>query len=41
MAWECVENIKSAKSPEEAARIGRSIQRQQPDLVWFSFSDWI
>ncbi|XP_050242337.1 riboflavin biosynthesis protein PYRR, chloroplastic isoform X1 [Quercus robur] len=37
VAWECVENIKSAKSPEEAARIGRSIQRQQPDLVR---SDW-
>lgn len=35
MARDCVENIKSAKSPEEAARIGRSMQRQHPDLVWF------
>lgn len=34
MARDGVENIKSAKSPEEAARIGRSMQRQQPDLVW-------
>ncbi|KAJ7976617.1 Riboflavin biosynthesis protein PYRR chloroplastic [Quillaja saponaria] len=37
MARDCVESIKSAKSPEEAARIGRSMQRQQPDLVR---SDW-
>ncbi|GMY13914.1 riboflavin biosynthesis protein PYRR, chloroplastic isoform X1 [Fagus crenata] len=37
VAWDCVEKIKSAKSPEEAARIGRSIQRQRPDLVR---SDW-
>lgn len=33
MARDCVENIKSAKSPEEAARIGRSMQRKRPDLV--------
>ncbi|XP_028790229.1 riboflavin biosynthesis protein PYRR, chloroplastic isoform X1 [Neltuma alba] len=32
-AHNCVERIKSAKSPEEAARIGRSMQRQRPDLV--------
>lgn len=37
VAQDCVENIKSAKSPEEAARIGRSMQRQHPDLVR---SDW-
>nr|XP_028957359.1 riboflavin biosynthesis protein PYRR, chloroplastic-like isoform X4 [Malus domestica] len=37
VAQECVENIKSAKSPEEAARIGRSMQRKHPDLVR---SDW-
>ncbi|KAL5566723.1 hypothetical protein UlMin_029887 [Ulmus minor] len=34
---DCVLKIKSAKSPEEAARIGRSMQRQHPDLVR---SDW-
>ncbi|XP_043688654.1 riboflavin biosynthesis protein PYRR, chloroplastic isoform X2 [Telopea speciosissima] len=34
---EFVEQIKAAKSPEEAARIGRTIQRQHPDLVR---SDW-
>ncbi|KAL6970726.1 hypothetical protein U1Q18_030418 [Sarracenia purpurea var. burkii] len=28
-----VENIRSAKSPEEAARMGRIMQRQNPDLV--------
>ncbi|XP_027353545.1 riboflavin biosynthesis protein PYRR, chloroplastic isoform X2 [Abrus precatorius] len=33
----CVERIKSAKSPEEAARIGRSMQRKHPDLIR---SDW-
>lgn len=33
VAQDCVENIKSAKSPEEAARIGRSMQRKRPDLV--------
>ncbi|XP_050142533.1 riboflavin biosynthesis protein PYRR, chloroplastic-like isoform X4 [Malus sylvestris] len=33
VAQDCVENIKSAKSPEEAARIGRSMQRKHPDLV--------
>ncbi|KAF7817738.1 riboflavin biosynthesis protein PYRR, chloroplastic isoform X1 [Senna tora] len=32
-AQNCVERIKSAKSPEEAARMGRSMQRQRPDLV--------
>ncbi|XP_024626911.1 riboflavin biosynthesis protein PYRR, chloroplastic isoform X2 [Medicago truncatula] len=31
-AKDCLEKIKSVKSPEEAARIGRSIQRQRPDL---------
>ncbi|KAL9255133.1 Riboflavin biosynthesis protein PYRR, chloroplastic-like protein, partial [Drosera capensis] len=36
-ALECVENIKSARSPEEAARIGRRMQRQRPDLIR---SDW-
>ncbi|GAB4855865.1 hypothetical protein Ancab_024504 [Ancistrocladus abbreviatus] len=36
-ALDCVENIKAAKSPEEAARIGRKMQRQRPDLVR---SDW-
>ncbi|XP_057435789.1 riboflavin biosynthesis protein PYRR, chloroplastic isoform X2 [Lotus japonicus] len=30
---DCVERIKSAKSPEEAAKIGRSMQRKRPDLV--------
>lgn len=29
----CIEDIKSAKSPEEAARLGRKIQRQYPHLV--------
>ncbi|KAB2629992.1 riboflavin biosynthesis protein PYRR [Pyrus ussuriensis x Pyrus communis] len=33
VAQDCVENIKSARSPEEAARIGRSMQRKRPDLV--------
>ncbi|PON55212.1 Riboflavin biosynthesis protein RibD [Trema orientale] len=37
LAQDCVERIKSAKSPEEAARLGRSMQRQRPDLVR---SDW-
>lgn len=37
LAQACVEDIKSAKSPEEAARMGRSVQRWQPDLVR---SDW-
>ncbi|KAJ8773060.1 hypothetical protein K2173_028237 [Erythroxylum novogranatense] len=36
-AKDCIEKIKSAKSPEEAARMGRSMQRQRPDLVR---SDW-
>uniref|UniRef100_A0A6N2KZL3 Riboflavin biosynthesis protein PYRR, chloroplastic n=1 Tax=Salix viminalis TaxID=40686 RepID=A0A6N2KZL3_SALVM len=36
-AKDCVEKIKSAKSPEEAARMGRSMQKQRPDLVR---SDW-
>ncbi|KAF4360218.1 hypothetical protein F8388_016750 [Cannabis sativa] len=37
LASDCVARIKSAKSPEEAARLGRSMQRQRPDLVR---SDW-
>ncbi|GLT56318.1 hypothetical protein SLA2020_293660 [Shorea laevis] len=37
VARNCIEKIKSAKSPEEAARMGRSIQRGQPALVR---SDW-
>ncbi|KAA8536651.1 hypothetical protein F0562_029129 [Nyssa sinensis] len=36
-ARKCVEDIKSARSPEEAARMGRTIQRQHPNLVR---SDW-
>ncbi|KAK6911751.1 Bacterial bifunctional deaminase-reductase, C-terminal [Dillenia turbinata] len=32
-AKECFENIKSAKSPEEVARLGRKLQRQFPHLV--------
>ncbi|CAI9090880.1 OLC1v1025756C1 [Oldenlandia corymbosa var. corymbosa] len=32
-AQECLNEIKSARSPEEAARIGRKIQRQCPHLV--------
>ncbi|WCJ21981.1 Riboflavin biosynthesis protein PYRR chloroplastic [Euphorbia peplus] len=32
-AKDCIEKIKSAKSPEEAARMGRSMQRKCPDLV--------
>ncbi|KAI4381141.1 hypothetical protein MLD38_007249 [Melastoma candidum] len=36
-AQQWVDQIKSAKSPEEAARIGRSAQRRHPDLVR---SDW-
>ncbi|KAJ4890431.1 hypothetical protein Rs2_30179 [Raphanus sativus] len=37
LAHDCVEKIRTAKSPEEAALIGRSKQRQQPELVR---SDW-
>ncbi|KAF8033693.1 hypothetical protein BT93_C0073 [Corymbia citriodora subsp. variegata] len=37
LARACVEDIKCAKSPEEAARMGRSVQRRHPDLVR---SDW-
>ncbi|KAK1270968.1 hypothetical protein QJS04_geneDACA004420 [Acorus gramineus] len=37
LAKDCIDQIKSAKSPEEAARIGRMMQRQCPDLVQ---SDW-
>lgn len=37
VAKDCVEKIKFAKSPEEAARMGRSMQKQRPDLVR---SDW-
>ncbi|XP_012085769.1 riboflavin biosynthesis protein PYRR, chloroplastic isoform X2 [Jatropha curcas] len=33
VAKDCIEKIKSAKSPEEAARMGRSMQRRHPDLV--------
>lgn len=33
LAREYVEKIKSAKSPEEAARIGRTIEKKRPDLV--------
>ncbi|KAH9734408.1 Riboflavin biosynthesis protein PYRR [Citrus sinensis] len=36
-AQDFVEKIKTAKSPEEAARLGRSMQRQHPDWVR---SDW-
>lgn len=36
-AQDFVEKIKTAKSPEEAARLGRSMQRQHPHLVR---SDW-
>ncbi|GFZ14388.1 cytidine/deoxycytidylate deaminase family protein [Actinidia rufa] len=32
-ARNCVEDIRSAKSPEEAARMGRTMERQRPDLV--------
>ena len=35
VAKDSVEKIKSAKSPEEAARMGRSMQKQRPDLVSF------
>ncbi|CAN1345366.1 Riboflavin biosynthesis protein PYRR, chloroplastic [Linum perenne] len=34
---DCIEKIKCAKSPEEAAKLGRSMQRLHPDLVR---SDW-
>lgn len=33
VAQDCVEKIKSARSPEEAARIGRSMQRKHPKMV--------
>ncbi|XP_027089562.1 riboflavin biosynthesis protein PYRR, chloroplastic-like [Coffea arabica] len=33
IAQTCLDEIKSARSPEEAARIGRKIQRQHPHLV--------
>ena len=33
LAHDCVEKIRTAKSPEEAALIGRSKLRQQPELV--------
>ncbi|KAK3028787.1 hypothetical protein RJ639_039053 [Escallonia herrerae] len=36
-ARNCVEDIRAARSPEEAARMGRKIQGQRPDLVR---SDW-
>ncbi|OMO77970.1 CMP/dCMP deaminase, zinc-binding protein [Corchorus capsularis] len=37
IAQDCIEKIKLAKSPEEAARMGRLTQRQHPNLVR---SDW-
>uniref|UniRef100_A0A1J3D6B3 Riboflavin biosynthesis protein PYRR, chloroplastic n=2 Tax=Noccaea caerulescens TaxID=107243 RepID=A0A1J3D6B3_NOCCA len=37
MAHDCIEKIRTAKSPEEAALIGRAKLRQQPELVR---SDW-
>ncbi|PIN01833.1 hypothetical protein CDL12_25656 [Handroanthus impetiginosus] len=33
VAKNCLQEIKKAKSPEEAARLGRRTQRQRPDLV--------
>lgn len=33
LAQECVHNIRLAKSPEVAARLGRTLARQRPDLV--------
>ncbi|XP_010523560.1 PREDICTED: riboflavin biosynthesis protein PYRR, chloroplastic isoform X3 [Tarenaya hassleriana] len=33
LSRDCIEKIRASKSPEEAARIGRSMQRQHPDLV--------
>lgn len=33
IAQECIKRIRSAESPEEAARMGRSLERQRPDLV--------
>ncbi|CAM8894587.1 unnamed protein product [Rhodiola kirilowii] len=33
MALECLTSIKSAASPEEAARKGRTLQRQHPEMV--------
>ncbi|KAK9292919.1 hypothetical protein L1049_020900 [Liquidambar formosana] len=40
VARDCVEGIKSAKSPEEAAQMGRTIQRQRPDLHGKIIPDW-
>lgn len=37
LAQECVHNIRLAKSPEVAARLGRTLARQRPDLVR---ADW-
>lgn len=37
IAKTCLKEIKNAKSPEEAARLGRRTQRQRPDLVR---ADW-
>ncbi|KAH6757857.1 cytidine/deoxycytidylate deaminase family protein [Perilla frutescens var. hirtella] len=37
VAKTCLKEIKNAKSPEEAARLGRRTQRQRPDLVR---ADW-
>lgn len=36
VARNCLDDIKHARSPEEAARIGRRMQRQRPDLVRIS-----
>lgn len=33
LAKEFIQQIKSAKSPEEAARLGRKLQRQHPEMV--------
>jgi predicted NAD-dependent protein-ADP-ribosyltransferase YbiA (DUF1768 family) len=33
LAQACVHNIRKAKGPEEAARLGRTLARQRPDLV--------
>lgn len=33
IAIECIEKIQSTESPEEAARLGRSLEKQRPDMV--------
>ena len=35
IARDCFETIKSSNSPEKAAIIGRKLQKQRPDLVYF------